>query len=97
MYCTVFLLLNMVTLSCLSNKNAKEKKLGQPGLTLENIDKTLIHFASPHPEKPLNCLKKLSASPKTIEVFRKPTPVPFPCYRGGDREGDPFNVPIRPL
>ena len=36
------------------------------------------------------CLKKLSPSPKTIEVVWKPPPVPFPCYRGGDREGDPF-------
>ena len=36
------------------------------------------------------CLKKLSPSPKTIEVFGKPPPVPFPCDRGGDREGDPF-------
>ena len=40
--------------------------------------------------KSLNDLKKLSPSPKTIEVFGKPPPVPFPCYRGGDREGDPF-------
>ena len=63
---------------------------GQPGLTLENIEKPLIHFASPRPRKPLNCLKKLSPSPKTIEVFGKPPPVPFPCDRGGDREGDPF-------
>jgi hypothetical protein len=67
-----------------------KKKRGQPGLTLENIEKPLIHFASPRPRKPLNCLKKLSPSPKTIEVFGKPPPVPFPCYRGGDREGDPF-------
>ena len=63
---------------------------GQPGLTLENIEKPLIHFASPRPRKPLNCLKKLSPSPKTIEVFGKPPPVPFPCDRGGGREGDPF-------
>ena len=70
--------------------NAKKKERGQPGLTLENIEKPLIHFASPRPRKPLNCLKKLSPSPKTIEVFGKPPPVPFPCDRGGDREGDPF-------
>ena len=68
----------------------KKKERGQPGLTLENIEKPLIHFASPRPRKPLNCLKKLSPSPKTIEVFGKPPPVPFPCDRGGDREGDPF-------
>ena len=68
----------------------KKKKRGQPGLTLKNIEKPLIHFASPCPQKPLNCLKKLSPSPKTIEVFGKPPPVPFPCDRGGDREGDPF-------
>jgi hypothetical protein len=68
----------------------KKKKQGQPGLTLENIEKPLIHFASPRPRKPLNHLKMLSPSPKTIEVFGKPPPVPFPCYRGGDREGDPF-------
>ena len=36
------------------------------------------------------CLKKLSPSPKTIEVFGKSPPVPFPYDRGGDREGDPF-------
>ena len=70
--------------------NAKKKKRGQPGLTLENIEKPLIHFASPRPRKPLNCLKKLSPSPKTIEEFGKPPPVPFPCDWGGDREGDPF-------
>ena len=39
---------------------------------MENIEKPLIHFASPRPRKPLNCLKKLSPSPKTIEVFGKP-------------------------
>ena len=33
--------------------------------------------SSPLPLKPLKCLEKLP-------------PVPFPCYRGGDREGDPF-------
>ena len=71
-------------------KNAKKMERGQPGLTLDNIEKPLIHFASPRPRKPLNCLKKLSPSPKTIEVFGKPSPVPFPCDRGGDREGDPF-------
>ena len=71
-------------------KNAKKKELGQPGLTLENIEKPLVHFASPRPRKPLNCLKKLYPSPKTIEVFGKPPPVPFPCDRGEDREGDPF-------
>ena len=71
-------------------KNAKKKERGQPGLTLDNIEKPLTHFASPRPWKPLNCLKKLSPSLKTIEVFGKPPPVPFPCYRGGDREGDPF-------
>ena len=60
------------------------------GLTLENIEKPLFHFAFPRPRKPLNCLKKLSPSPKTIEVFGKPPPVPFPCNQGGDREGDPF-------
>ncbi len=68
----------------------KKKERGQPGSTLENIEKPLIHFASPCPRKPLNSLKKLSPSPKTIEVFRKPPPVPFPCYWAGDREGDPF-------
>jgi hypothetical protein len=36
----------------------KKKKWGQPGLTLENIEKPLIHFASP-------------PSPKTIELFEK--------------------------
>merc|ERR1712051_194615 len=66
----------------------RQKERGQPGLTLENIEKPLIHFASPRPRKPLNCLKKLSPSPKTIEVFGKSPPVPYD--RGGDREGDPF-------
>ena len=55
-------------------KNAKKNKRGQPGLTLENIEKPLIHFASPRPQKPLNCLKKLSFSPKTIELLGKPPP-----------------------
>ena len=68
----------------------KKNKRGQLGLTLENIEKLLIHFASHRPRKPLNCLKKLSPSLKTIEVFGKPPPVPFPCDRGREREGDPF-------
>jgi hypothetical protein len=33
-------------------------------------------------------LKKLSPSPKSIEVFGKPPPVP--CYQGGEREGELF-------
>ena len=68
----------------------KKKETGASKLTLGNFEKPLIHFDSPHPRKPLNCLKKLSPSLKTIEVFGKPPPVPFPCDRGGDREGDPF-------
>ena len=43
--------------------NAKKKKRGQPGLTLENIEKSLIHFASP-------------LSLNTIEVFEKALPFP---------------------
>ena len=61
---------------CLKNAKTKQKR-GQPGLTLENIEKPLIHFASPRPRKPLNHLKMLSPSPNTIEVFGKPPPVPF--------------------
>jgi hypothetical protein len=38
----------------------------------------------------LNHLKKLSPSPKTIEEFGKPPPVPLPFSGDGDREGDPF-------
>ena len=77
-------------------KNAKKKERGQPGLTLDNIEKPLIHFASPRPRKPLNCLLKLSPSLETIEVFGKPPPVPFPCDRMGTGKGTPsFNVPFR--
>ena len=79
-------------------KNAKKKERGQPGLTLENIEKPLIHFASPRPRKPLNCLKKLSPSLKTIEVFGKPPPSPSPVTGAGTGKGTPlFNVPFRPL
>jgi hypothetical protein len=41
----------------------KKKNRGQPGLTLENIEKPLIHFAS-------------TLSPKTIELFEKALPFP---------------------
>ena len=41
----------------------KKKERGQPGLTLENIEKPLIHFASPRPRK-------------TIELFEKALPFP---------------------
>ena len=41
------------------------------------------------------CLKKLSPSPKTIEAFGKPPPIPFPCYLGGDREGDKQEIGFR--
>ena len=68
----------------------KKKERGQPGLSLKKIEKPLIHFVFPSPQKPLKCLKKLSPSMKTIEVFGKPPPVPFLFDQGGDREGDPF-------
>jgi hypothetical protein len=42
-------------------KNAKKKETGQPGITFENIEKPLIHFASPR---------------KTIELFEKALPFP---------------------
>ena len=44
----------------------KKKKRGQPGLTLENIEKPLIHFAS-------FCFPP---SPKTIEPFENALPFP---------------------
>ena len=62
-------------------------KRGQPGIVpFSSPDDYCSRGMSPF----VPCLKKLSPSPKTIEVFGKPPPVPFPCYRGGDREGDPF-------
>ena len=80
--------LDFKTYFCL--KNTKKKERGQPGQPLENFENPSIHFASPRPRNPPNCWKTLSLSPKTIEVFGKPPPVPFSCDRGGDREGDPF-------
>ena len=61
-------------------KNAKKNKRGQLGLTLENIEKPLIHFASPIPkdhwtvvwkssplhQKPLKCLENLPLSPSPV-------------------------------
>ena len=68
------------------------------GVTLENIEKPLINFSHPRPQKPLNCLKKLSPSPKTIEGFKKPPPSLSPVTGGGNNKGTPsFNVPFRPL
>ena len=75
-----------------------KKVTGATGVNLGKHWKTLIHFASPRPRKPLNCLKKLSPSPKTIEVFGKSPPVPFPLTGAGTGKGTPsFNVPFRPL
>ena len=48
--------------------------------------------------EPLSCLKKLSPSRKTIDVFGKPPPSPFPVTGAGIGKGTPsFNVPFRPL
>ena len=63
----------------------KKRNGGNRG-SLENIENHWFILLSPS----LNHWKKLSPSPKTIEGFGKSPPVPFPCYRGGDREGDPF-------
>ena len=67
-----------------------KKRKGATGVNLGKHWKIIDSFCSPRPRKPLNHLKKLSPSPKTIEVFGKPPPVPLPFSGGGDREGDPF-------
>ena len=63
-------------------KNAKKRNVGNRG-SLENI-------LLPPSLKTIEPFEKAIPFQKTIEVFGKSPPVPFPCYRGGDREGDPF-------
>ena len=82
---------------CLNN--ARKKRTGATGVNLGNIEKPLIHFASPRPRKPLNCLKKLSPSQKKqLKCLENLPPSPSPVTGAGTGKGTPsFNVPFSPL
>ena len=76
---------------------AEKEKQGKSGLTLENIEKTLIHFAPSIPENHWIVWKSYLLPWKPLKCSGKPPPRPFPCYGDRGNKGTPsFNVPFRP-